>query len=194
MITRSLLTVATFVAITATPALAQHRHGQAQADTAGVMVGGGHMMQQGAMMGMMQAMRPRPGALLAAAAQLELSADQRDRLTALQERSSAERQGHMRAAMAARGQAVEALAGAAPDLTAYEEALNEAAGHMVQANVSMARAAAEARDILTTEQREKLHDALSLMHHMEGGMMGGGGMSMHPGGPPSGGAGHGSHR
>jgi Spy/CpxP family protein refolding chaperone len=49
-----------------------------------------------------------------------------------------------------------ALEGEAPDWEAYEESLRAAADIMVQTHLAMARAAKEARDVLTAEQREEL--------------------------------------
>lgn len=191
MITRTLATAATLAALLATPALAQHQHGQSPADSAemgggmqmmhGSMMGGSAGTMRGGMMGMMQSMHPQPHRLLAAADALDLTEDQQARLRTLNEESAAEHQRHMQAAMAIHREAAQALHGESPDLDAYEEALQEASDHMIQAHLAMTRTALQARDVLTAEQREKLHDSMSMMHQMRSGGM-------------AGGAGHGGHR
>jgi Spy/CpxP family protein refolding chaperone len=84
----------------------------------------------------------------------------------------------MQAAMEAHQAAAAILEGDSPDLSAYAEALNEAADHMVMAHVVMTRTALEGRAILTPEQLEKLHEGMPHMPGMHGG---------------AGGSGHGGH-
>ncbi len=64
-----------------------------------------------------------------------------------------------------------ALEGDSPDFVAYEHALQEGADLMVQAHVAMARAAEEARNVLTDEQIEQLGSGMPMLY----GMMGHGG-------------------
>ncbi len=82
----------------------------------------------------------------------------------------------MSAMMGAHQRARAALEGESPDLDAYEEALQEGANRMVQAHVAMARASAEARAVLTEEQRARIQGGMQMMHGMMGqgqpGMMG----------------------
>lgn len=179
MITRTMLTATTVLALAATPALAQqHQHGQGhQEEGAGQMMhpmsGMHQQMMGGGMMGMMHG---QPAMLLQASDALGLTPEQVEGLTALRDRARPEHQQHMQAAMAAHRTAATALEGDAPDLDGYEEALTEASQHMVMAHVAMARSAVEARGLLTAEQRTKLEEVMSTMDGSHGGMMQG-----HPG-------------
>lgn len=117
---------------------------------AGRMMGGG-------MMGMMGgALHTSPAMLLNASEELQLTPTQTADLEHLRDEGQAEHQQHMQAACAAHGKATTALQGDTPDLDAYASALREAADHMVTGHVAMARSALQARDLLTSEQREKL--------------------------------------
>jgi uncharacterized membrane protein len=173
MIKRALLAAAAVLALAATPlASQQHQHGQPQGE--GTMDEGMmHMMRMmhggEGMGGMMKSMHPQPAMLLHAAAELGLTDEQTERLTALEDAIGAEREGHAQAAMDAHRRAAALLDGESPDLDAYAAALGEAADHMVQAHVGMVRATLEARSILTPEQLEKVK-AMPMMH---GGMSGG---------------------
>lgn len=141
-----------------------------------------------------------PAMILRHADELDLSAEQVDRLEALH-RARAERAQPMQPMMEAHMAAAEAVKGESPDLEAYEAHLREAMGHMVRAHVDMARAAVEARAILTAEQTDELRDVMaSAGHgrmgmagegHEQGGMHGMSGMMMHC--PMMRGAGHGGH-
>lgn len=167
----------------------QGMHGQMEGMDMQGMQGGmqGQMMGSG-MMGMMGAMDGGPGMILQSSEALALTPDQTERLETMQERVRSDHQQHMKAGMAAYQKAATALEGDAPDLDAYATALNEAADHMVVAHVAMTRAALEAREVLTSEQREKLGDVMGGMHGMHNGSMQGGMMRSGDGG-----AGHGGH-
>jgi VIT1/CCC1 family predicted Fe2+/Mn2+ transporter len=64
--------------------------------------------------------------------------------------------------------AAAALEGESPDFEAYERALSRGAEQMVLAHVAMARAATEACDVLTDEQRERLRGGAQMMQGMMG--------------------------
>lgn len=138
-----------------------------------------HMMDHGSMqmemmqgeMGanmMMQSGIASPGMILKVADQLDITADQRTRLEALQTSLAASVKPHMEAAMMGHQQAAAALKSDRPDIKAYESALETAMTHMTQAHVATAAAGLEARAVLTAEQRTRLASAA----HMMGGMMG----------------------
>lgn len=133
------------------------------------MMGGGTTQMMGHGMAMMATGGPGPTMLLRMGDALELSDDQVNRLEAIRDEHSGAHREAMRSAMSAHRRAAEVLHGDAPDFQAYEEALSEASGHMVRAHVTMARAAVEARSVLTPEQGERLHNGLRMMHEMMGG-------------------------
>jgi uncharacterized membrane protein len=132
------------------------------------------MMGQG--MGMMATGGPAPAMILRMGDALSLTEQQRTRLQAIQTEYSNAVQPLMAAVMQAHQNAAMALEGDSPDLAAYERALREGTGPMVEAHVAMARAAAEARDVLTEAQREQLQGGMQMMQGMMGpgqrGMMG----------------------
>lgn len=145
------------------------------------MMGDAEMMGGGMMgMGMMGMMGTSPAALLGAADRLELTPEQTSRLEELAQRAEQDLQQHMQPVMDAHARAAEALQGEAPDLQAYEQALHEASGRMVQAHVAAARTAVEAREVLTPEQREQVQESAELMGQMVCGQM----MHGQQGGPP----------
>lgn len=124
------------------------------------------MMGQG--MGMMATGGPGPAMILRMSDALELSQDQTSRLNEIRDELSDVRRQHMSAGMAAHQEAERALQGDAPDFGAYEEALSEAASHMVQAHVAMARASVRAREVLGPEQRPQLERSMDMMRGMMG--------------------------
>jgi hypothetical protein len=178
MIKRSLFAASAVLAFAAAPlASQQHQHGAPQDTAAGAMDPGMmHMMHMMRMMhggegmsgGMMQSVHPQPAMLLDAAAELGLTDEQTSRLTALEDELAGDHERHAGAAKEAHGRASGLLEGPSPDLDAYAAALSEAAEHMVQAHVGMARAAVAARAILTPEQLEKAKAMPMAMRH--GGM------------------------
>lgn len=96
---------------------------------------------------------------------LSLSADQVSRLEAISDRTQAIGAEHMQPVRAAHMRAVELLRADSPDFDEYEDALEEAAEHMVEAHVAVVRASVEARQVLTAEQRATLQ-TLRPMHTM----------------------------
>lgn len=134
----------------------------------GGMMGQGMMQMMGHGMGMMATGGPGPAVILRMGDALELTEDQVSRLERIQEDASAARRPHMEAAMSAHRTGAQALQGDSPDFTAYEQALSEAATHMVQAHVAMARASVRAREVLTEEQLGQLHSGMRMMRGMMG--------------------------
>lgn len=146
---------------------------------------GAAMMGHGMMMG-----AAGPGMLLRVKGTLDLTDAQVSRLEALQQKLSQEHEQHETAAGEAQRAAAEALSAEQPDLAAFQARLQEAAGHRVQAHVAAARAAVEARAVLTDEQRAKLHSGMAMMRDIMCSMMGG--EAQTPEGSPPGGDGAGS--
>ncbi|MEX1258514.1 MAG: Spy/CpxP family protein refolding chaperone [Gemmatimonadota bacterium] len=147
----------------------------AQGMMGGGMMGPEMMQMMGQGMGMMATGGPGPAMILRMGDALNLTAEQRSRLEAIQAQYSESVQPLMAVAMEAHGNAAAALEGDSPDLAAYEQGLRESADRMVEAHVAMARAAVEARNVLTAEQREGLAGGMQMMQGMmgqgRGGMM-----------------------
>ncbi|MFW6323399.1 MAG: Spy/CpxP family protein refolding chaperone [Guyparkeria sp.] len=133
------------------------------------------MHGQGGMMGMMgggmMGMAGGPAMILGLEESLELTGDQVERLEALRESAQSGMRQHMMQGMQTMHASQELLAGESPDVAAYEERLREAANHMVLAHTAMARAAVEARGLLTPQQQDRLALARSMMQEMRAGMM-----------------------
>lgn len=200
-------------ALVAAPAMAQGHHGARQDSARGGMMQGQPGMMQGGMMQMMRGMHGQqgmmggmmgmaagPGVILGLRESLELTEDQVTRLEALRESTRQQMHGHMMEGMQTMRSAWELLDSDSPDLDAYEARLREASDHMVLAHTAMARAAVEARELLTADQRERLELARSMMQEMRQGempqgMMEDGGMQGHmQGGMMQGdGGAHGGH-
>lgn len=108
---------------------------------------------------------PPPHMLLAHGEALELNADQVSRLEALQARVAEMAEPAMQRAMESHMAAAALLEGDAPDFQGFEARLREAAEHVVEGHVAMARVAVEARQVLTPEQRTRLE---GLMDEMRG--------------------------
>ncbi|HKJ02928.1 MAG TPA: Spy/CpxP family protein refolding chaperone [Longimicrobiales bacterium] len=138
------------------------------------MMGRAMMGQVGGhgVMDMTQWMGPTPAAVLGAAESLQLTPDQKTRLEELAKTTNENLQAHMQAAMAAHQKASEALTGDTPDLQAYQRGLQEAAGHMVQAQVAETRGSLDAGAVLTAEQRTEMQESIALMRSMMCGTMG----------------------
>ena len=125
--------------------------------------------QMGRHIGMMAMGGPGPAMILRMDDALDLTQEQTSRLEALQEEVASTHRERMQETMSARREAASALEGDAPDFAAYEDALSRAASSMVQAHVTMARTSAEARQLLTEEQRQELHHGMRMMRRMMGG-------------------------
>lgn len=155
------------------------------------------MMQRGMMArGMMGRMGMRdgaagPGLLLRARDALELTDQQVQRLESLQTELHEAGQARMEQARDAQRRAREAFSAETPDLAAAERALQEAADHRIQAQMTMARGHQQARDVLTDEQRTRLEETRALIRDLRparpgrpGRMRGGAGMGPGGQGPP----------
>ena len=152
--------------------------GQGSGMGRGMMEGGmlGGMMGNGMMsaevmdmmghgVGMMATGGPGPETILRMGEALNLTDEQKSRLQAIQTEYTDSVQPLMAGAREAHESAAAALEGE-PDFEAYERALSEGAEQMVQAHVAMARAATEARAVLTDEQRERLRGVAQMMRGM----------------------------
>ena len=89
-------------------------------------------------------------------AQLGLSDAQMQQMRAMEERACAAAQPHMQAAMQAHQAAMQALEGDRPSIDHFEDQLDKAAKHMVEAQVAMAKEMIAFRNGLTPEQRRKM--------------------------------------
>lgn len=175
-------------ALAAAPVAAQERPLGQRADSThhpGMMQPGMMQMMHPAMMQMMQRMHGQngmmgsgmmgmaggPAMILRLAESLDLTDDQVERLEALRDSAQSGMRQHMMQGMQAMQTARELVEGESPDLGTYEETLREAANHMVLAHTAMARAAVEARGLLTPQQRDRLALARSMMQEMRAGMM-----------------------
>ncbi len=136
------------------------------------MMGPEMMQMMGQGMGMMATGGPGPAMILRMGDALNLTEEQRSQLEAIQTEYSDSVEPLMTEVMEAHQEAAAALEGDAPDLEAYERAIRQGAARMVEAHIAMARAAAEARDVLTDEQRQQLQGGMQMMQMMQG-MMGG---------------------
>lgn len=124
-------------------------------------------------MNMMPGAQPGPATLLGAAEQLGLDDEQRERLEALNRRSEEIHEAHMAASAVARQEAAAMMGGETPDLDAYEQALWEAAQHMVTAQLGMVRLGFEARSVLTADQLERMGEGMASTGSTRCSMMGG---------------------
>ncbi len=140
------------------------------------MMGGGPMGFGGMMAGGLVG----PQQLIGMSERLGLSADQVSDLEDVQARAFTAAQAAMNQAAEARTRAVTTLEQNPSDFEAYADALRDVSTDITEANVAMARASFEARDLLTKEQRASLQEILGQWGNARGpGMMGGGRM-----GPP----------
>lgn len=135
----------------------------------GMMAGGDMAGQRGMMAGM------HTGAMsMFGGVELDLTADQTEKIDQIVASAREAHQGHMKAVMDLRRSAAESLKGPSPDLGAYEGTLQEAATHQVQAHLTLARAAIDAKGLLTAEQVALLPEGAQLVNGMMCGMMRGG--------------------
>jgi hypothetical protein len=124
------------------------------------------MMGQG--MGLIATGGPGPTLILRMRDVLDLSDEQVLSLERIRDRVQS--QPMPNTAMQANSRAQQALAGDTPDFEAYESALRDAMDAMVEMHVELARATAEAADVLTEQQRLRLNEIGTGM--MRGMMMG----------------------
>jgi len=96
--------------------------------------------------------------------ELRLSEAQMKQMHDMEQRACADARPHMQMAMQAHQAAMQALQGDHPSLDAFEDQLDKAAKHMVEAQVAMAKQMLAFRNSLTPAQRQKLDQ-------MHGGMM-----------------------
>lgn len=169
---RAMMTTALIALLAAGPAGAQEHHDPQQA---GQQPGHTGQMGMQGVMGMMgsMGMHGGPDMVLRMAKPLGLTDAQVERLQGIRDAAREAMQQHMQQAMQAGKAAGELLGGASPDLDAYQARLREAADHGVLADVAMARATVQVRQILTPEQRGMLETGMRMMQHM---MQGGSGM------------------
>lgn len=111
-------------------------------------------------MGMTLGSEPDASVILGAAEELGLDELQIERLEAIRERSLEIHGAHMEASVGAREEASVILGADVLDLDEYEQALWEAAQHMVTAHLGLVRLSFEARDLLSPEQVERLDAVL----------------------------------
>ncbi|MEX2472615.1 MAG: Spy/CpxP family protein refolding chaperone [Gemmatimonadota bacterium] len=135
------------------------------------MMGAGMMDQSmlqmmGRGMGLMATGGPGPHMILRMRDVLDLSDEQVGDLEAIRDRSQGQSMSETVIQTHARAQ--QALAGENPDFNAYESALRDTMDAMVEMHVEMARATAEAKEVLTEEQRLRLDE---IGYGMMGGMM-----------------------
>lgn len=90
--------------------------------------------------------------------QLDLTDAQMQQMHATEQRACADAQPHMQMAMQAHQAAMRALEGDHPSLDAFEDQLDKAAKHMVEAQVAMAKQMLAFRESLTPAQRQKLEE------------------------------------
>jgi len=173
MMIQRTLTLVAVLALAATPVAGQR--GQEQSGREGAREMRGMMGQDMDMMSMSRMMGRSPAMLLRRAERLGLDDTQRAELEEIEQRFQAEHKQHMEEAKSLHDAAAEALAATAPDWEAYGETLGAAAQHMAMAHVSMVRAGAEAKAVLTAEQLEMMadHSGMGMMGsekpgHMEG--------------------------
>jgi Spy/CpxP family protein refolding chaperone len=148
----------------------QQQHASGKTPTMAAMHCGarGMMMQKmhsDSMRGMMAMMGPpTPGMLLHHKQQLNLSAEQVNKLETLQKQAEAACSEHMRLGMEEHRAANQLLQAGSPDFAAYTARMKQAAAHMAEGHVAMAKAGVEARALLTPEQRESLSGMMEKMH------------------------------
>jgi hypothetical protein len=166
----------------AAPLVAQeHRHEQAQPDSAVPQPAMDMMGRMGQMMTLMAQMHgmmggeamsggvgddAEAGMPLRLSMSLGLTGDQVGRIDQIEERSRAEHGGHLRLAIEAEGVGIAALQASSPNLQEYEARAREAASHRVEAQLALARGSVQAREVLTGEQREKLRSLMEAMHEL----------------------------
>lgn len=141
-------------------------HGMMVGMVGGGMMGGG--MMRGQTGGQMGAMMNDSSMMAQMSSQLGLTDAQMQQLRTIHQRACAAAQPHMTMAMQAHQAAMQDLQGDKPNLDHFEDQLDKAAKHMVEAQVEMAKGMIEFRKALTPAQRQKLDQIHQQM--MQGGM------------------------
>lgn len=117
--------------------------GPMRGQMSGRMGGMGEVMNDSSMMARMRT-------------ELGLTDSQMQQLRTMQQSACAAAQPHMQMAMQAHQAAMQALEGDHPSLDHFEDQLDKAAKHMVEAQVEMAKQMIAFRNTLTPEQRKKM--------------------------------------
>jgi Spy/CpxP family protein refolding chaperone len=158
----------------ATPAFAQHQHQDSAQAGGGAGMQMGQHGQDGGMGTGMQARSPMVDmhggidAMLRLSGPLELSAEQVTRLEALKAAAAQEAMHHEHMATQSHHAALMAIHHGDIDLAAHEAKLKEAMNHSLMAQMGNATKLAEARQVLTAEQRSKLDFAMEALRAMMG--------------------------
>ena len=166
----------TVAALGATAAMLVQQHAQ-NADMSAMRCGAGmegmmHGMPKGHAMGMMKSGMmmhgmmgpPTPAMILHHKDDLALSATQVTQLESLQKQAEPACTQQMQAGMTSYRAANEMLQASTPDYNAYTAKLKDACAQMMEARVTLAKAAVGARAVLTPAQREKLTGMMEQMH------------------------------
>jgi uncharacterized membrane protein len=156
------MTAAPVVAVAQQPSRPMRTQDQTMScDMHGMMMGGqmggqmgGHM--GGQMLGRGMSRMNDSSMVARLRAQLGLTDAQVEQMRAMEQRACAAAQPHMQMAMQAHQAAMQALQGDHPSLDHFEDQLDKAAKHMVEAQVEMARQMLAFRSSLTSAQRQKL--------------------------------------
>jgi uncharacterized membrane protein len=121
----------------------------------------------GQMAGRMGGMMNDSSMMIQMRTELGLTDAQTQQMRTMQQRACAGAQPHMQMAMQARQAAMQALEGDHPSLDHFEDQLDKAAKHMVEAQVEMAKQMIAFRNELTPAQRQKFDQMHQRM--MQGG-------------------------
>ena len=157
---RTMTALVAATALVALPLAAQQQGGMMQGQ--GMMGAQGMGMMDSMMAPMMRSMATAPERLLARGAALHLTSDQVSQLTALRDAARPARDSASQQAMMHLREMDEVMHTAAPDRAAVRHHFEAALQYMGRAHMTMLDAAAQARAVLTDDQR-KLVDAAVTM-------------------------------
>ena len=135
---------------------------------AGGMMRPGQGQPDSTMRGQMGGMMNDSSMMVQMRSELGLSDAQLQQLRPIHQRACTAAQPHMTLAMQAHQAAMQALQGDKPNLDHFEDQLDKAAKHMVEAQVEMAKGIIAIRKALTPAQRQKMDQMHQQM--MQGGM------------------------
>jgi uncharacterized membrane protein len=146
-----------------THAMPMQDHPPMGCDMHGMMMGGGPMMgghmsgqMPGQMSGQMGGMMNDSSMMARMRSELDLTDAQMQAMRDMHQRACAAAAPHMQLAMQAHQAAMQALQGDSPNLDHFEDQLDKAAKHMVEAQVEMAKQMIAFRATLTPAQRQKM--------------------------------------